>query len=189
MSVLSPEPLALLPLPEPALPTLRLLPIPISAPPYDDELDVPPPPLVRLAPLRSLLARPLHLVSPAPTAKDTEQARTRTPSNGLPDARPFAHAMVQGLLEVQAGLRPLQQLQATTSAELYEQLEGVVLVRRRLAGSRPVTSAVRSLHVQQRDDGVAEVCARVQRGPRDTAVALRLEGVDGRWQCTELSGL
>ena len=35
-------------------------------------------------------------------------------------------------------------------------------------------------------DGVAEVAALVRRGARSTAVALRLEGLDGRWQCTAL---
>jgi hypothetical protein len=30
------------------------------------------------------------------------------------------------------------------------------------------------------------VCALVRRGARSTAVALRLEGRDGRWQCTAL---
>ena len=55
------------------------------------------------------------------------------------------------------------------------------------AGARPVTGAVRSLHVQEHADGVAEVCATVRRGQRMAAVALRLEGLSGRWTCTELT--
>jgi hypothetical protein len=47
---------------------------------------------------------------------------------------------------------------------------------------------VRSVHVQERPDGVAEVSATVRRGGRYAAVALRLEGVDGQWRCTELAG-
>jgi hypothetical protein len=42
------------------------------------------------------------------------------------------------------------------------------------------------VHVTSPFDGVAEVAATVRRGPRVTAVALRLEGLDGRWQCTAL---
>ena len=45
---------------------------------------------------------------------------------------------------------------------------------------------VRSVHVSEPVDGVAEVCAIVQQGPRCRAIALRLEGIDGRWQCTAL---
>jgi hypothetical protein len=52
-----------------------------------------------------------------------------------------------------------------------------------------VTGAVRSLHVQERPEGVAEVCATVRRGPRMAAIALRLEGIGGRWCCTELAGV
>jgi hypothetical protein len=33
---------------------------------------------------------------------------------------------------------------------------------------------------------VAELAAVVRRGGRMAAIALRLEGVDGRWQCTAL---
>jgi hypothetical protein len=36
------------------------------------------------------------------------------------------------------------------------------------------------------DDGVAEVTAVIRRGARTLAVALRLEGIDGRWMCTAL---
>jgi hypothetical protein len=40
--------------------------------------------------------------------------------------------------------------------------------------------------VSEPADGVAEVCALVRRGARSTAVALRMEGMDGRWQCTAI---
>jgi hypothetical protein len=42
------------------------------------------------------------------------------------------------------------------------------------------------VRVTEPADGVAEVSALVRRGLRVTAVALRLEGMDGRWQCTAL---
>jgi hypothetical protein len=45
------------------------------------------------------------------------------------------------------------------------------------------------LHVQERPEGVVEVCATVQRGGRVAALALRLEGFDGRWRCTVLQGV
>jgi len=168
------------------LPTLRLLPVPVSEPPYDDEL---PPVLDGRAPLGPLscLLPPLRLVPALPA--DDEPPPARTPASELPAARPVARALVQGLLEVLAGVRPLSQLQRGTSTELYAHLEQVVLERQRTTGRRPGTGAVRSLHVQQRPDGVAEVCATVRRGERTAAIALRLEGVRGRWCCTDLAGL
>lgn len=184
------------------LPPLRLLPAPPSAPPFDDEL-----PAVR--PLR-VVARPVRDRAGAaapdgpagaglrlvPTGDelagllgDPEPGRRRTPLAHLPAPRPFAHALVQRLLEVLAGLRPLSQLQRDTTFELFEQLERTVVSRPRTAGPRPSRRDVRSVHVQQRADGVAEVCATVHRDGRATAIALRLEGVDGAWRCTAMDGV
>lgn len=173
----------------PALPPLRLLPVPVSEPPYDDEL--PPrtgPVAAPIGPLHALTAPQLRLVPPA-RAYDDEEAPARTPVSDLPPARPVAHALVQGLLEVLAGVRPVSQLQRGTTPELFLQLEHAVHGRPRPAGARPGAGAIRSLHVQERPEGVAEVCATVRRGPRMAAVALRLEGIRGRWCCTELAGL
>ena len=174
----------------PALPPLRLLPVPASEPPYDDELparlSAAPAPL---GPLRALAPPPLRLVPTPALAADHEDGPARTPVSDLPPVRPVAQALVQGLLEVLAGVRPVSQLQRGTTPELFAQLEQVVQGRPRAVGARPLTGALRSLHVQERPDGVAEVCATVRKGPRMAAVALRLEGLHGRWTCTELAGL
>ncbi len=186
----SEQPLALVP-PQ-SLPVLRLLPVPVCEPPYDDELAAPAlalvPDSVRapLGPLRSLA--PLRLV-PALPDEDEDASTARTPVRDLPPARPVARALVQGLLEVLSGVRPVSQLQRSTTPELFAELEKVVHGRPRPTGTRPATGAVRSVHVQERPDGVAEVCATVQRGARAAAFALRLEGIGGRWCCTEVAGI
>ena len=181
----------------PALPALRLLPAPSHQPPYDDELPVAPalrlvtPPLVT-APL---VAAPSLRVLPAPAGEagdlDVELwlAARRTPTAQLPAALPFARALVQGLLEVLAGVRPLRQLQRDTTPELYAVLERAVSRQHAPAGPRPGGRAVRSVHVQEHPEGVAEVCATVQHRLHAGALALRLEGLDGRWRCTELVGV
>lgn len=187
MSLLSPEqPLTLVP--HGSLPTLRLLPVPISEPPYDDELPFRPVHgrLHPIGPLRSLA--PLHLV-PDPPVEQDEKVRRRTLIGELPAVRPVAHALVQGLLEVLAGVRPLVQLRGRTSSELYARLEQVVHDGPHPTGLRPAGNAVRSLHLQERPEGVAEVCATVHRGLRTAAFALRFEGIDGHWCCTELAGI
>ena len=185
MSVLSPEPPLALATPDSPT-TLRLLPVPISEPPYDDELTSSDgqPSSRTLGPLRTH-AR-LCLV---PDLDEEPQSGNRTPLGDLPPARPVAQALVQGLLEVLAGVRPVKQLRATTTLEMYDRLEQHVQSAPRPTGARPGGGAVRSLHLQERPEGIVEICATVHRGPRPTALALRMEGVNGRWACTHLDGL
>ena len=176
----------------PALPMLRLLPAPSHQPPYDDELPVAP--VLRLV-APPLVAAPTLRVVPAAACEADDLdvalwlAARRTPTAELPAAVPFARALVQGLLVVLAGVRPLRQLQRDTTPELYAVLERAVARQCAPAGPRPGGRAVRSVHVQERPEGVVEVCATVQRGPRAGALALRLEGLDGRWRCTQLAGV
>lgn len=166
----------------PLAPRLRLLPAPSSDPPYDDER-----PGGRPLPLRDSGGSPRALRS-VPTPAEDDELSVRTPAADLPPAKPFAHALVQRLLEVLAGIRPLAQLQRDTSLDVYAALQQVLADRPRSVGPRPDGRAVRSVRVQQHPEGVAEVAATVRRGGRYGAVALRLEGVDGAWRCTELVG-
>ncbi len=178
-----------------ALPALRLLPAPYAEPPYDDETA----PVLRSAPLAvpaapvRLAPAPLRLVPPLPGDDEDGWSRPRTPLDQLGPAQVFAHALVQRLVEVLAGVRPVTQLQRDTSPELYARLERFVAARPRTTGTRPDARAVRSVHVQTQPQGVAEACATVKRqtpyGPRAAAWAFRLEGLEGRWCCTELVGL
>jgi len=55
-----------------------------------------------------------------------------------------------------------------------------------VAGRRPWARSVRSVHVSEPTDGVAEVTAVVDRGSRCAALALRMQGLDGRWLITAL---
>lgn len=174
MSALSTEaPLAL-------LPALRLLPAPVSCPPYDDEPG--PAPVLRL------------VTTPAPVPvvdldADAWLSAERTPTADLPSARGVAGALVRGVLEVLAGVRGVAQLRRDTTAELYADLVPALTRARDTRGARPDARAIRSLHVQERPEGVVEACATVVRGGRVRALALRLEGLDGRWKCTELVGI
>ncbi len=179
-----------------AVPVLRLLSAPLCEPPYDDEHASSTPVLLAARPA----APRLRLVPPAPSRPaaprkarrpalldDEPVARSRTAD--LPPSGPFAHALVQRLVEVRAGVRPLPQLQRDTTPGLYAELERHL--RRRPPAARPATGVrqVLSVHVQDRPDGVAEVCATVRDGDRARALALRLEGLHGRWTCTVLAGL
>jgi hypothetical protein len=118
---------------------------------------------------------------------DAVFAARRTPRCELPPPRAFGARLVQALSEATAGERPLAQLSPYLSRGVYQRLErhfaGTV---RGSTGGQDNRANVASVRVCEPSDGVAELAAVVRRGGRMAAVALRLEGVDGRWQCTAL---
>lgn len=160
-------------------PALRVVPAPVSAPPYDDE------------PGRAPLLRLVAPLPPEPESPDDDAwvAAERTPCAQLPAVTAFARTLIQGVLEIRAGVRPVKQLRRDTTPEVYAAFADSLPYRPKSTGERPTPNTVRSLHVQERPEGVAEVCATVLRGSRLVAVALRLEGLDGHWKCTELVGV
>lgn len=163
-----------------ALPELRLLPAPSWEPAYDDERGLPHVGLLPMLP-------PLRLL-PEEVPGEDETHVVRTPRSNLPEPRMFAQALVLRLLEVVGGVRPVAQLRFDLVPTVLGQLEAALAAQPRPTGLRPTVRSVRSLHIQERPEGVAEVCATVLRGPRAAAIALRLEGLDGAWCCTELAG-
>lgn len=157
------------------------------------------PPSRVLGPARS---RRLHVVpatnEPTPALLRRRGARTddiefgpqATPRALLPDPTQWATRISQAIVEITAGVRPIAQLVRWTNCDVYEALQRRVIraaqESRAAASGRRRAAVVRSVHVSEPVDGVAEVCAVVQHGSRCRALALRLEGVDGRWQCTAL---
>lgn len=109
-------------------------------------------------------------------------ARQPTETIALPAPRLAAARLVPALLEVLAGDRPARQLCRVTAPALLADLERRTLRRH----SRTCPASLRSLHVCEPVSGVAEVAAVVQRGQRVSALALRMEGLDGRWLVTAL---
>lgn len=148
------------------------------------------------------VARHLSLVDQlTEECEDTFFAPQRTPRVQLPHPKPWCGRFVQALVEVLAGERPPTQLMRWTTdsifveisrrARLVGQTRGpVARSRARGAGRRvPVAHgrlAVRSVHIFEPADGVAEAAVHVQHGSRSRAVAIRIEGLDGRWRCTAI---
>lgn len=145
--------------------------------------------------------RRLQLVPPleaTPARRPSKRkARTReddfgprhTPRENLPAPRPWAGRLVQAIVEVTSGVRPVSQLVRWTTTDVYATMQRRIAhteLAQRGANGRRVGAIVRSIHIDEPADGVAEVCAVVQHGARCRAIALRLEGFDGRWQCTAL---
>jgi hypothetical protein len=162
--------------------------VPDADPPYDDGY-----PPVRLRPDRTLstyVADPvaeLRLVAAPPAASPARGPRgpasfeaVRTPRDELEDPVPRAAMLARALVEVLDGLRPLGQLTRWVRTDVLDVLQPMVAGRRAHDG----TTAIRRVLVSEPTPGVAEVTAIVQRGARAEALALRLEGLDGRWLVT-----
>lgn len=140
-------------------------------------------------------ARHLSLVAdPAGDSEEEQEdalfARQSTPTVALPDPRPWSGRFVQALVEALTGRRAVAQLLRWTDESVYAELQQRARTAARLTGTasrshshRPV---VRSVHVCQPQDGVAEASVHVRHGGRSRAIAVRLEGLDGRWRCTAL---
>jgi hypothetical protein len=170
-------------------PPLRLLRAPAFDPPYDDELTASPPAvegsLALAFPTAGHDGLPLRLVPPA-LGRDDAFGRERTSRSSLPDPRQWAGRLAQAVVEVLAGARPAAQLSRFASLEVLDHLERAVGRLQRGHGAPARRPVVRSIRVSEPDDGIAEACAVIDTGPRRRAIALRLEGADGRWQCTAL---
>lgn len=195
-------------------PALRVLPAPRWDPPYDDDRPTALVRRATQAPAEStsvqgtlalafalpdgLPAIPtvprLRLLDPLPAIDpDDDVDRVRTPRSALPAPGPWAGRLVQALVEVLAGDRPSAQLVRWTDEDVYAAVRASIRPSsHHIAHTAPASDArlprhrahVRSVRVCEPADGIAEISATVQRDGRTTAVALRLEGLDGRWICT-----
>lgn len=106
----------------------------------------------------------------------------------LDDPHPFIAKMAQAIVEVVSGARPAPQLIRHTTPPVYAVLarRGLVSGRRRANGPRR-SAVVRRIRLCEPADGVVEACAVVVAQGRVRALALRVEGLDGRWLVTQLT--
>jgi hypothetical protein len=122
-------------------------------------------------------------------ARDDEDfGRQPTRSGLLPDPEPFVARLAQAVVEVVSGQRPAPQLIRHASPNVYSVIarQAMVAGRRRAPGPRR-PAAVRRVRVCEPADGIVEACAVVVSHGRVRALAIRLEGLDGRWLVTALT--
>jgi hypothetical protein len=158
--------------------------------PYDDEHPEPPRlvdgSLALAFPASVAGALPLRLVPPARAAEPEPAGEEPI---RVPDPRRFVAPFAQGIAEVLMGIRPPQQLSQATTIEVLGQLErnaGRLAPRTAARANNRTRPRVSSVRLCEPCAGVAEVCAVIDTGVRRRALALRLEIVAGRWQCTVL---
>ncbi len=164
--------------------TLRLTVVPTPQPPLD------PQPVLRLVVPGVAVPRAPHRPGPRPRPGEPPAGfiagfePTWSARADLPDPRTAGRRLLVLTLEGLAGLRPLPQVQPLTSLGVYTALSRGRRPRWCAGGTAPVLLG--PVHVCEPVDGVAEVSAVARRSGRAHAVAARLEGIDGRWQCTAL---
>jgi hypothetical protein len=171
--------------PEVSVSAIRVLSVPDSEPPLDrmpyisrdrgpSEPGQPTFALALVTTPEESSGLPFEQFGPRPTA-----------TSDLPDPEAWTRRLVQAVLEALTGVRPVAQLVRWTSLDVYAGLQRRVAVTPAapLPGRRAV---VRSVRLCQPVDGVVEACAVVVARGRVQAVALRLEGLDGRWRMTAL---
>ncbi|GLJ78480.1 Rv3235 family protein [Microbacterium imperiale] len=115
-----------------------------------------------------------------------------TATADLPDPEPLVRNLTRGVLEVLAGVREVEQLARWLSEDAYRvlvtraNLSARARSARQVAPARPVYSIV-SVRTCEPADGVVESAVVVTMPTRTRAVAVRLEGRDGRWRATSLA--
>jgi hypothetical protein len=119
-------------------------------------------------------------------------APQRTPSTALPDPEPFLRNLTLGVLEVFAGVREVDQLARWLTEDPYRKLVTRSNLAARARSARGVPArrpihAILSVHQSSPADGIVEAVVVVRGPARTRALALRLEGMDGRWRATSLA--
>lgn len=127
--------------------------------------------------------------------RNVHQLRTTRRPAGHPDPARLAVAVVRTLLEVEAGRRPLAQLERVLSPSALARVATTMRRRRdqalargrapRIAGPSP--DSVRAVLVDRPAPEAVEAAVAVRTGSRTTAVCVRLERWQGAWRVTELT--
>lgn len=119
-------------------------------------------------------------------------APQRSSTDQLPDPAALLRNLTIGVLEVLAGVREVDQLARWLDEDAYRALVTRANLTARARSARGVpatrpTHRILSIHCTSPADGVAEGVV-ISAGPaRTRAVAIRLEGWDGRWRATSLA--
>lgn len=122
-----------------------------------------------------------------PTARSLRTAddfaRQPTPMWQLPDPKQATARIAQVLLDVMNGQRPVAQLNHLTTTSVRTQVLNSVA---RLTRDQRHRCVVSSLRVTTPGPSVVEASVVLRNAGRSRAMALRLEGLDGRWICTAM---
>lgn len=136
----------------------------------------------------------VHVDRPAPSGgrgvrllnPEVEFDRRPTPLWHLPDPKAATARIAQVLIDVMVGQRPVSQLNSVTNAAVRADILRAVAALPMSTNATRVRLQVVSVRVTTPGPTVVEASAVIRGTQRSRAMALRLEGLDGRWLCTAL---
>lgn len=115
----------------------------------------------------------------------------RTNRHALPEPDPLVENLTRSVMEILSGARELEQIARWVSDDVYRNL----LIRvqasararalKKIAPYRPVFS-IGTTRITYPTDYAAECVTVVHGRARSRAIAIRLEGLDGRWRATAI---
>jgi len=111
---------------------------------------------------------------------DPEFAPKPTSSAELPNINELTFQFIHNVVEIWAGRRTASQVQAMCHHLIFADLQ-------RKAGQQKMIGKVRKIKVTEPLDGICESTVTIRYGDRLRVVAIRFEGLDGRWLCTALT--
>lgn len=111
---------------------------------------------------------------------DAEFTPQPTSAIELPKIEPLIQKFIYNAVEIWSGRRSPQQLQQLCHYTVFGELQ-------RKAGSIKELGRVRKTRITEPLDGVCEATVTIRFGDRLRVVAIRFEGLDGRWLCTCLT--
>jgi hypothetical protein len=127
-------------------------------------------------------------------AREIEEffAPQRTSSADLPPPEPLLRNLTVGVIEVLAGVREAEQLARWLDEDAFRALVTRANLSKRARSARGVpvvrpTHRVMTVRHSSPADGVVEAVTVVAGPARTRALAVRLEGWDGRWRATSLA--
>ena len=114
-----------------------------------------------------------------------------TATSDLPNPQPMAENLARTVMEILAGCRDIDQISRWVTDDVYRNLLLRVHISRRAravkkqAAVLPNFSLGRTI-ITHPIDGVVESVVIVHGKARVRAIAIRLEGLDGRWRATAI---
>lgn len=120
------------------------------------------------------------------TRRDARSHAGRGRPPGHPDPVRLAEAVARAWLEVEAGQRPLAQLEGVLAPALLARLAARLRRRGRPRGAAPGGAAL-SLRVDRPGPHACDVAVAVRAGERVGALVVRVERHRGAWRVVELA--
>jgi hypothetical protein len=111
---------------------------------------------------------------------DADFAPMPTSATELPEINETTFHFIHNVVEIWAGRRSASQVQAMCHHLIFADLQ-------RKAGQQKLVGRIRKIKVTEPLDGISESTVTIRYGDRLRVVAIRFEGLDGRWLCTALT--